>query len=110
MGGVIEWVCQQRAKKMSIPVSAQSDPVLGGIYQQITSSGSRYELICLNPLTIRTLEPRTMERLIDTTETSCDVDIISLDDLLAWEKIETPAGEEFECDPSIFRAEFALVG
>jgi hypothetical protein len=96
---------------MSIPVSAQSDPVLGGIYQQITSSGSRYELICLEPLTIRTLEPRTMERLIDAAETSCDVDIISDRlDLLAWEKIEIPAGEEFECDPGIFRAEFKLVG
>jgi hypothetical protein len=95
---------------MSIPVSAQSDPVLGGIYQQVTSSGSRYELICLNPLTIRTIEPRTMERLIDTTETSCDAVISDRLDLLAWEKIEIPAGEEFECDPGIFRAEFALVG
>lgn len=83
---------------MSIPVSAQSDPVLGGVYQQITSSGSRYELICLEPLTIRTLEPRTMERLIDAAETSW------------WEEIEIPAGEEFECDPGIFRAEFKLVG
>jgi hypothetical protein len=77
---------------MSIPVSAQSDPVLGGIYLHSTSGTSRYEVVKLDPLTLRGLDRRTME------------------DPVTGEEVELPCGEEFVCDPGYFRAEFGLVG
>jgi hypothetical protein len=76
---------------MLIPVSAQSDPVLGGIYQRATGYG-KYEVIYLDPLTLRDLEARTLENPI------------------TGEEIALPVGQGFRCDLSYFRAEFTLVG